>query len=158
MTNFFDTQPSATTDEINSLEQYASLSFPDDYRSHLLHYNGGQCLPNGFSFLENGKVSSSNVDWFLATRSEEWGSLKDYIETFKVDEKRMPSNLLPIAFDPGGNLICISCSGLDLGRIYFWDHENEVDYSIADDEDYSNIYLVSNHLTQFLDSLREDED
>ncbi len=158
MTTFFNTQLPATLTELDSLECDAGVVFPSEYRNHLLQYNGGQCSPNVFRFSENGKVTSSFIDWFLATQREGWGSLKDYIETFKVDEKRIPSHLIPIAFDPGGNLVCLSCAGNDVGAIYFWDHENEVDYSAADDNNYSNLYFVANSLHQFLSDLEDFEE
>ncbi len=73
----------------------------------------------------------------------------------KFDEKRMANHILPIACDALGNLICISCSGKDLGAIYFWDHENEVDYSVSDDSDYSNLFHIADNLESFLNSLTE---
>lgn len=106
MVVFEDTSPSATVAELDELERYAQLPFPDTYRQHLLRYNGGRCQPSVFHFVEHGQPTSSLVDWFLPTRADGWGNLRDYIETYKIDEKRLPTALLPIAHDPGGNLIC----------------------------------------------------
>ena len=153
MVAFLDTLPPATVAELNELEQYAGLTFPELYRQHLLLYNGGKCEPNVFHFIENGNSTSSMVDSFLPTRQEGWGSLRDYIETYKIDEKRLPSFIIPIADDPGGNLICISCEQGDLGSIYFWDHETEVDYTVEEDSVRTNLYRISNSLHEFLTSL-----
>ncbi|WP_394370020.1 SMI1/KNR4 family protein [Sphingobacterium micropteri] len=35
-----------------------------------------------------------------------------------------------MAHDPGGNLVCISCDSDDKGCIYFWNHENDLDYTL----------------------------
>ena len=157
MPTFSDTKSSATPEELDSLEKYAEVVFPNEYRNHLLKDNGGQCTPSVFHFSENGKVTSSCIDRFLPTHKETWGSLKDYIETYKIDEKRLPNNLIPVAFDPGGNLICLSCFGSDAGSVYFWDHENEVDYSETDDSDTTNLYLIANSFSVFLASLTEED-
>ena len=156
MAVFVDTSSPATVAELDELERYAQLPFPDAYRQHLLRYNGGRCEPNGFHFVEHGQPTSSLVDWFLPTRKERWGSLRDYIETFKVDEKRLPDALLPIAHDPGGNLICLSCAGNDAGHVYFWDHETEVDYTAEADSVRTNLYRIADSLPQFLASLVEE--
>ena len=122
----------------------------------MLRYNGGRCEPNVFHFVENGNSTSSVVDSFLPTRQQSWGSLHDYIETYKVDEKRLPSFMLPIVHDPGGNLICLSCEQEDSGSVYFWDHETEVDYTLEEDRVRTNLYRISNSLPEFLASLVEE--
>ena len=67
----------------------------------------------------------------------------------------MPDFIFPIANDPGGNLICMDAKD---GKIYFWDHENEVDYSIYDDAVKTNLHFVANSLKEFLNNLRPMED
>lgn len=158
MVRFSQTEAQISLAQINEVEFSVGLNFPNDYKEHLLKYNGGKCIPNVFSFYENGKVTQSGIDWFLAIYDGEYDNLKDYIITYKVEEKRMPSHLLPIAHDPGGNLICISCGGDDEGCVYFWDHENEVDYTESDDSDYSNLYLIAGSFNEFISGLQKDVD
>lgn len=153
MATFSQTETQLTDSQIKKIEKKVGLDFPAEYRNHLLKYNGGQCEPNEFDFLENGKVTSSNIDWFLAIYDGEYDNLEDYINTYKIEQKRMPSRILPIAHDPGGNLICISCEGLDVGRVYFWDHDNEVDYSVSDDDDDLNMSLIAKSFGDFLNGL-----
>jgi hypothetical protein len=156
MVVFIKTQPPATVAELEDLERYAKLSFPEAYKQHILRYNGGRCEPNVFYFLEQGQRTSSAVHWFLPTRREGWGSLRDYIETYKIDEKRLPSSLLPIAHDEGGNLICLACAGEEVGRVYFWDHETEVDYTVEADKVRTNLYPIADSIPQFLAALVEE--
>jgi len=155
MITFSQTEAPLTDGQIKEIEKFVGLEFPIQYRKHLLKYNGGQCSPNVFIFNENGEITDSMVDWFLAIYDGEYDNLKQEIEWVKIEEKRMPTHILPIAHDPAGNLICISCKGNDKGYIYFWDHEQEVDYSITDDSDYSNLYLIAESFDEFIDGLRE---
>lgn len=154
MVSFSQIEGSLTIDQIVDIEKLVGLNFPSQYKEHLLKYNGGQPTPNVFSFEENGKLTDSYVDWFLAIYDGEYDNLRNYIGIFKIEEKRLPVHLLPIAHDPGGNLICMSCSKNDYGFIYFWDHENEVDYRISDDADYSNLYLIANGFNEFIEGLK----
>ena len=40
--------------------------------------------------------------------------------------------------------------------IYFWNHEKEVDYEVAGDSDYSNLYLIAMSFDEFMEQLKED--
>ena len=155
MVTFLKTESQLNIVQIKEVEDYVGLKFPKEYKEHLLRYNGGKCSPNIFKFNEKGKLTNSNIDWFLAIYDGVYDNLKYEIELVKIGEKRMPIQILPIAHDSGGNLICISCGGQDEGYVYFWDHENEVDYSISNDNDYSNLYLISESFNSFIDKLTD---
>lgn len=155
MATFSQTESQLNLTQIEEVEKYIGLNFPDEYKEHLLQNNGGQCSPNCFKFNENGTWTESCIDWFLAIYDGEYDNLKDYINTYKIEEKRLPVHILPIAHDPGGNLICISCDLEDVGCVYFWDHENEVDYNTSNDKDYSNLYLVAKSFNEFVNGLKE---
>jgi hypothetical protein len=86
-----------------------------------------------------------------------YDNLKSSIITFKIEEKRLPSHIIPIAHDPFGNAICLSCGEKDYGYVYFWDHENEVDYTQSTDDDYNNLYFIAKSFTEFLDGLYESQ-
>ena len=60
---------------------------------------------------------------------------------------RLRADLLPIAHDPLGNLLCIATGGEGAGRIYFWDHEREADGG--------EIRLLAESLPAFLANLAE---
>ncbi len=158
MTKFTETKKTIDLAQISELERYAGLEFPQEYKDHLLKCNGGRCSPNVYTFIENGKAAKSDVNWFFAIHEGEYSNLKFYVDTYKKKNKRLPSHILPIANDSGGNLICISCGQRDRGQIYFWDHEKEVDYNISDDSDYKNLYFISKSLDEFFNSLKEDFD
>jgi hypothetical protein len=154
MVIFSQTEAQINLAQIENLEMLVGLNFPTEYKDHLLKYNGGQCTPNRFSFDVHGQESQSYIDWFLAIYDGEYDNLQNYIEIYKIEDKRLPSHILPIAHDPGGNLICISCGKNDEGSIYFWDHENEVDYSSFDNSEYSNLYLIARSFNEFINGLK----
>jgi cell wall assembly regulator SMI1 len=154
MIEFFNTEKQITISDIEVIESQINLNFPKEYREHLLKYNGGQCIPNIFEFNENNRIMNSDIDWFLAIYDGEYDNLLRYILPLKIERKRLPTHILPIAHDSGGNLICISCGNNDYGCIYFWDHESEIDYSLYDDYNYQNLYLISKNLDLFFESLK----
>ncbi|MBK9249747.1 MAG: SMI1/KNR4 family protein [Ignavibacteria bacterium] len=158
MVNFSQMEGNVSLNEIEAMEKFIDLKFPNEYKAHLLQYNGGRCFPNVFKYNENGNWIGSCVDWFLAIYDGKFDNLEKYFKTYKIEEKRLPAHMLPIAHDPGGNLICISCDTDDKGCLYFWDHENEVDYCVKDDSDYSNLYLIANGFNEFINGLKEDCD
>jgi hypothetical protein len=153
MITFSRLQKPISPKEIEEIEHYIRLKFPEEYKEHLLKFNGGQCTPNIFSFVENGKETNSNIDWFLAINDGKYNNIKEDIEILKIDEKRMPVHIVPIAHDSCGNMVCISCGIQDYGYIYFWDHENEVDYTVSGNDDYSNLYLIAKSFNEFLNGL-----
>ena len=153
--NCADKEEKIGIEDIERLESRLDFEFPEEYKQHLLKHNGGRCEPNLFFFSEDGKKSSSDVDWFLALYDGEFDNLETFFRDYKIDEKRMPVNIFPIASDSGGNAICMdkeNCS------IYFWDHEKEVDYNISPDEDWSNLYFISDSLKDFIDSLTSSQE
>src|SRR5262249_34028764 len=41
----------------------------------------------------------------------------------KTYRGRIPEHAIPVASDPGGNLLVLSLGGDDRGQVYSWDHE-----------------------------------
>ena len=55
MVKFYQTEKKLTLKEINDVEKKLNFTFPEEYKQHLLKYNGGRCEPNAFDFIENKK-------------------------------------------------------------------------------------------------------
>jgi hypothetical protein len=153
---FYRVEKSTTLEQMAAVEKIVGLKFPEEYINHLMKFNGGRCKPNVFHFNERGKPESDVVEWFLAVYDGESYNLMKKIEWFKVEEKRIPSYMIPIANDPFGNLICLSCGEQDYGYIYFWDHELESGEIDLDDSKFENLSYISDSLGSFLNSLTDE--
>jgi cell wall assembly regulator SMI1 len=150
-----DCEARLSAEGLNSIEKKLGIVLPDEYRSFLLKHNGGRPRPKCvFHFKnENGKSCDSMVDWFLAIYDGEHDNFETYYKLYKAREARLPKELIPIAHDPGGNLICIAVSGEKKGSVFFWDHEKEADEH--EPADYRNVYLITNSFNEFIASLSE---
>ena len=92
------------------------------------------------------------VHRFFSIGDAKYNNYMTYFELFKGEEPRVPTDLVPIARDPGGNLICISIGKDDLGAIYFWDHEMETEGDARNY--YENVFLIASSFSEFLKGLK----
>ncbi|EIB99112.1 SMI1/KNR4 family protein [Pantoea sp. Sc1] len=149
MTKIHDSKSMVSEQDIVNVENQLSIKLPDSYREFLKKYNGGYPQPDGFDFADG--EDGSSVDKFLEVSDSKNEGLINYFNTYK---ERIPKNYIPIAKDPGGNLILIGING-EKAEVYFWDHENE-----ADDGDVpgmQNMHLVALNLDDFINNLYEIE-
>jgi len=134
--------------QLAAAERDLGIKFPPEYRRFLAVWNGGRPQQDLFIYEGHGHKESSIIDWFLGIHNGENNNLRLYVRWYSG---RIPGNLLPIAHDPGGNLICIAVSGSDLGAVYFWDHEEESPEGQPPSTD--NVYLIAPSFDAFLASL-----
>lgn len=78
-------------------------------------------------------------------------------EAFEKYKGRMPERYIPIVEAPGGNVIIISCREQNYGNVFLWDHEGE-SKAMVEDEVASNMCLIKDDFTNFVESLFERED
>ncbi len=136
---------------VRQFEQTVGADIPTDYRDFLLKNNGGKPTPNVFDIPQENNASVLRE--FFGLNGAKTSKFQAKLETYK---DRYPADMLPIGSDPSGNLVLLSVTGTEKGKVYFWDHELE-----ADDERqpyYENIYLISNSFAEFLEGLHEDPD
>jgi hypothetical protein len=50
MAVFFKTEEKLNLSQIEEVEKLVALTFPADYKDHLLKHNGGKCKPNVLGF------------------------------------------------------------------------------------------------------------
>lgn len=122
-------------------------ALPGAYIDFLTRHNGGRPQPDSFPMEFNGRETLGIVDVFFCLRE---GDSLDILAWAARYHSRLPKNMIAIALDPGGNLICMSLVGKDEGRIYFWDHENEA--TEGESPWLKNLTLISNDLEEFLSS------
>lgn len=123
---------------------------PISYRNFLMSFNGGNINPCDFNFMN--KNYGGNVNTFFKINSKDHD---DWVENFNLYKHRIPLNFIAIANDNFGNLILLGIKGKDREKIYFWDHEFEVDD--GEIASYDNLSLISNNFEIFLNSLFEEE-
>ena len=146
--NFRECGPQICDEDIRAVEREIGISLPQDYRDFLLAQNGGRPEPNAFPIngLENNPFGTIQV--FLG--------IEDAIESCNLDwtyhtfSGRLPDNLIAIARDDCGDLICLSLYGEDAGSVIFWDRHQEIE-----EPSYANVYHVADSFAEFLESIRE---
>jgi hypothetical protein len=153
---------------LKRVEGQYGFTLPELYRQFLLNYEKG--LPEQFiqypaieSIPRADKKNLLIFGSFLAAVDGE-DSLE---ENMKQYDERIPASIIPIAEDLTGNLICIGVRGEAKGRIYYWDHENEMAArnmlqldlkGITSIDDYwENIYLIAESFIDFIRSMRIEE-
>lgn len=99
-----------------AFEETLGASLPEPYRAHMLDHNGG--------YVRGARQLNIMHHVFGIHNGPDWARFPDRA---RIYDGLVPQRLLPIADDPGGNLICISLSGSDRGAICFWDHERASD-------------------------------
>jgi hypothetical protein len=125
---FYELESKIYRKDIFRIEKKYGVNFPSRYVDHLLKYNGGRCEPDVFSFIEDNTKEESRIDYFHAIASRDDYDLENCINDLN-GEGRITANLIPIATDPFGNYILISCRGIDFGSLFFWNHESEFEAS-----------------------------
>src|SRR5688572_8145958 len=110
-----------TAEVIQQIERKLGYDLPADYAEFLSTY--GCHGPDGYALFQYvdiyPKGSQGILNVFFGVDP---GSADDLLQNHEQYQGRIPSNLLPIADDPGGNIICICVQGENKGAVYFWDH------------------------------------
>jgi SMI1-KNR4 cell-wall len=151
MVNFeiHDSLKSISELEIGQVESRLSIRLPHDYKSFLLSHNGGRTEPwMMFDIHGNESDSHAIAGFFFGIGGDSNIDLEANVRAYS---DRVPENILPIASDPGGNLLCISVSGKDEGKLYFWTHEEECEEGGI--PSYENLYPVADSFENLLQSL-----
>jgi hypothetical protein len=132
--------------DLNTFEGLLETRLPEDYRNFLLSHNGGRPRVGGFRIVAGEETSDETLDYFLGIAPGEPDDIVTFLDRYS---DRLAPNLLPIAYDAFGNLICLGLSEPFEGQILFWDHELEPE---EDDDDYSNVTVVADEFRLFLES------
>lgn len=139
-----------TEADLAKAEAVFGTRFPESYKIFISKHNGGYPDPDGFRFADGSDAST--VDKFLSIGKANHSNLLTYLKTYRG---RVADGFLPIAHDPGGNLVVIGVADPYMDRIYFWDHEFEAEDGQT--ANMSNMHLIAENLTTFLDGLFEVE-
>ena len=136
---------------VKVLESYFFCKFPKAYREFLLKTNGGNPIKK--YFLKKSTKELGEIRYFLGVSPERDKGLLEYKKVFSG---RIPVNTLAIGSNSGGNLILLSVSGPDHGKIYYWDHNWEADDGQT--PDYSNLTLIADSFEEFINGLKSEDE
>lgn len=142
-------------EEIARFEARRKVRLPVEYKEFLLKSNGGMPTPDIFDIPGFHGQGSDVLAFYGIHDGPEHRRFERALEVY---DERIPADLIPIAIDSFGNQICIGWKGKRRGKIYFWDHEDELDENGLFVQDYRNVYLVANSLQEFLDNLMTHEE
>lgn len=112
------TNPPASPEAVAALESAAGVSLPADYRAALLEANGGRpdedllvTLPDGDETVINSFFGAG-----LGGSDDIWGNRNPIAAD-------IPPGFLPIADDPGGDILLLACTGDDRGAVHYFYHD-----------------------------------
>ncbi|RJG36368.1 SMI1/KNR4 family protein [Motilimonas pumila] len=129
-----------TSGDIAATEEALGCQFTDEYKHFLETYNGGLFSEQVFEFDDD----ETNVI-FLGINGE-----KDLVQINTLYKEKLPSGLVAIGMDPGGDLVCLSLRNNTKDRVYYWRAEEEP-------RKIENLALVSESFNSFLEILEVDD-
>lgn len=146
--NFELKNPEISKADLANFEAKSGITLPNDYSAFLLEHNGGRsrecvCVIPKFGF--------SIVNDFFGINTGNSCNLASNIERYIG---RVPEGFLPIANDPGGNLFILCYQGETVGKVFFWDHENEPFDETTDWQNFRNIYYITSSFESFKNMLK----
>jgi cell wall assembly regulator SMI1 len=134
---------------LSNFEREIGATLPIEYRQFLLNFNGGSPAPDNVD-IEGMPESPTDVQEFFGIgASDESSDLSWNKETFS---DRIPTQMLPIACDSGGNLFCLSLANEDSGKVIYVDLQ-----FIGEQKQQVSFYEVAENFNAFLDKIREEE-
>lgn len=137
--------PMLSSEKMQALEERLDIVLPEQYRDFLLRHNGGTPDPALFECAGGG---GSSVRSFLGVHEGPHSNFEVIFLALKVTRKALPDNVVAVAEDGGGNKVCLSLAGADVGSVYFWDHERE-----TKKPSYKNLHLIAPSFDEFLAAL-----
>ncbi|KGX91258.1 SMI1/KNR4 family protein [Pontibacillus marinus] len=145
-------------EHLRKIENLFSISIPDDYKEFLLLYN--QVLFENYITI-SPKVLPELGGHIL----EELYGLDCLSYHMNRYSDRIPSSFIPIGECVGGDLVLIGIKEDSDGKVFIWDHENELQARLmlgekveADLNSYKeNLHLISQTFVEFLSILEIDD-
>jgi hypothetical protein len=144
-------------------EKRIEVPLPADYRAFLIREGGGGRVRIGshedivFPLKWDGQnwADSLNEALFKNFYSLDKTSVLSWEEAYGsfIAQRRIPVDLLPIAYDAGSNQVLLGISGARRGKVYYWAKDFEPVEDLPEPT-YDNIAFVADSFTDFLKKLR----
>jgi hypothetical protein len=153
----------ATEAQVAALEKRMKVALPSDYREFLTREGGGARVRIGehedivFPLEWDGQEWAEGLDEalfknFYSLDENSALAWEGAFESF-IEQRRVPADLLPIAYDAGSNQVLLGVSGARKGKVYYW----AMDFEPVEDlpePGYDNIAYVADSFTDFLKRMR----
>jgi hypothetical protein len=133
-----------TEDDLRGLEREIGYPLPSDYRTFLMKY--GLAAGRGdirFMSQDNPDEVETSVDVFYGLKTGDTYDLRKVRQTFS---DRLPPHILPVVSGSGGEF-CLSLTGEDTGRVYWWFQE------IGRVQSPDDLEPIADSFTDFVNSL-----
>ena len=159
MLSFYDCDKNLSENDFNDVEKNLEVSFPASFKSHYFKWNGGtptlSCFVNDnidydyieirdFIPMKYSKQFEDDPDFTLEGRA---------INEWKLNE--LPKNLIPFAFDWGGNYLCLEKNSWQI-IYYVRDVWSE---NISREANFKkNSIIIAKSFDEFLNCLEENPD
>lgn len=154
---FEGSSPAVDRKAIEAASKKVKLPFPPEYVEFLLGHNGGRIGHRWPRYpIEGCKRSTHGLLQVLYNIGGPEGI--DLVQKHKVFRRRMPAGLLPIASDPGGNQICLVCTGERAGQVVFWERAFEANTDEGEKVGWGNVYRIADSLGDFFRGLELDDE
>ncbi|WP_273834209.1 SMI1/KNR4 family protein [Guptibacillus sedimenti] len=136
------------------------FQLPHDYIECVKQFGGASVFPEEFN-VEGVERCFGSLFSFDENSSEH------IIKNYNIYKTSIPKNVLPIADDPAGNLICLDYKdSTHTPKVVFWEHENAADKEMLMKEENlteiqveervrENIFFISDTFSGFLNKLHD---
>ncbi|MDP2193196.1 MAG: SMI1/KNR4 family protein [Alphaproteobacteria bacterium] len=136
--NLFKTKCEHNIDTISIIENFLNYKLPSDYKKFLIEINGGVPLKKYFIYNQTG---SSLKCFFGINKHKDFNLIKFYNDYKDI----IPSDIIPIGQDEGGNILLLAVSGKNYGCIFYLDHDQP-------------IQIIANSFDEFLSMLKSEDE
>jgi len=142
-------------EDIQIFERANNIVLPNDYKKFLIKYNGGEPVYSLFKLNRELGTIVVNTLYGLNTQ-EKYDDIAEQIQTYS---NRISNQFIPIGDDPGGNQIVLGISGDFKGKVYFWDHNTELENNeFIENKLPENMYKLADSFDEFMNKLEEDNE
>jgi cell wall assembly regulator SMI1 len=106
--------------EVQRVEQALGATFPEDYRACVKKCHGGRPRDNNFSFVDPKVGRMESCLAVLLSFSED--DIENIVETHRRLQPYLPTGVIPIADDGGGDFVCLQYATQARPSVVYWHH------------------------------------
>ena len=121
MLRIFPFDKTGVSEALAQFEKNHDILLPEEYRTFLINYNGGNTLQTSFKI----KKESSDIRAFYGFENADYEYNFQYFLDHDFLSEHIQAGYLPIAEDSFGNYILLGIAKQNYNQIAFFDHEKQ---------------------------------